>query len=114
MPDGQLRLSWNLAIRLLTSSDFPSLRIDALTGEILEVVNWTHACSFHESAYRRLDHQHCQHDYKEEITDKSNNKNNLDKQPVKFFINNELNIINFAQYFYWFGGIVISLEILLN
>ena len=41
-------------------------------------------------------------------------KNNLDKQPVKFFINNELNIINFAQYFYWFGGIVISLEILLN
>ena len=45
---------------------------------------------------------------------KSNNKNNLDKQPVKFFINNELNIINFAQYFYWFGGIVISLEILLN
>ena len=75
MPDGQLRLSWNLAIRLLTSSDFPSLRVDALTGEILEVVNWTHACSFHESAYRRLDsHQSCK-DYKEEIPAKLNNQN---------------------------------------
>ncbi len=70
MNDGQLRLAWNLAIRLLTKSDFPSLRIDALTGEVLEVVNWTHACTFHESAYRRLDaHQKCTHSEEEKINE---------------------------------------------
>ena len=42
------------------------------------------------------------------------NKNNLDKQPIKFLIKNELNIIKVAQYFYWLGAIIIVFEILTN
>ena len=45
---------------------------------------------------------------------KKNNKRNLNKQPIKFFVENELIIINFAKAFYWFGGIIIILEIILG
>lgn len=45
---------------------------------------------------------------------KKNNAKNINKQPVKFFIDNELIIIKLAQYFYWFGAIIICISILLN
>jgi hypothetical protein len=45
---------------------------------------------------------------------KKNNANNIDKQPVKFVVDNELNIIKYAQYFYWFGGLIIAIRILFN
>ena len=45
---------------------------------------------------------------------KKNNANNLNKQPIKFIVNNELIIIKYAQYFYWFGCLLISIGILLN
>ncbi|MGJ8745649.1 hypothetical protein [Polaribacter sp.] len=45
---------------------------------------------------------------------KKYNSNNIDKQPIKFFVDHELNIIKYAQYFYWLGGLLISLGILLN
>lgn len=32
---------------------------------------------------------------------KRNNKQNLNRQPIKFVIENELNIIRFIQVFYW-------------
>jgi len=43
---------------------------------------------------------------------KKNNKQNLNKQPIKFFVENESNIINFGKIFYWFGGIIIILGII--
>ena len=43
---------------------------------------------------------------------KKNNKKNLNKQPIKFFVENESNIINFGKAFYWFVGIIIILGII--
>jgi F420-0:gamma-glutamyl ligase-like protein len=43
---------------------------------------------------------------------RKNNERNLNKQPIKFFVENELNIINFVKAFYWFGGIIIILGII--
>jgi len=43
---------------------------------------------------------------------KKNNKQNLNKQPIKFFVKNELNIIKISRFFYWFGGIIIVIGIL--
>jgi hypothetical protein len=48
------------------------------------------------------------------ISHKRNNTANITKQPIKFFVDNEKNIIKFGQYFYWFGGLIISLNILFN
>ena len=45
---------------------------------------------------------------------KTNNSENTLKQPIKFFVVNELHIIKFAQYFYWFGAFIMSLGILFN
>lgn len=43
---GQARLAWDLAIDMPTSADYWSLRVDALTGEVLDQHNWTVYCSF--------------------------------------------------------------------
>lgn len=43
---------------------------------------------------------------------KNNNVKNLNKQPIKFVVENEKNIYNFAAGFYWVGAILISLIIL--
>ncbi len=40
------------------------------------------------------------------------NKNNLDKQPIKFALKNEESFIKFAKLFYWLGFVVISYAIL--
>ena len=38
---------------------------------------------------------------------KNNNSDNLNKQPIKFFINNENKIVNITSLVYWFGAIMI-------
>jgi hypothetical protein len=43
---------------------------------------------------------------------KKNNVKNLNKQPIKFVVENEKNIYNFAAGFYWIGAIIISFGIL--
>lgn len=43
---------------------------------------------------------------------KKNNIKNLNKQPIKFVVENEKNIYNFAAGFYWIGAIFISFGIL--
>ena len=40
------------------------------------------------------------------------NKNNLDKQPIKFALKSEESFIKIAKLFYWLGFIVISYAIL--
>lgn len=45
---------------------------------------------------------------------KRNNINITSKQQIKFIVNNEQKIIKYAQYFYWLGGIIICLLILIN
>ena len=60
-----LRLSWQLAIRRLDNSDFPSLHIDALDGTILNNHNYTHHCKFDgPNPYGRLlENKNCGHDH---------------------------------------------------
>ncbi len=48
----QLLLAWDLSLDLPRNGDHLSLRIDALTGKVLEENNWTVHCQFH-------DHSHC-------------------------------------------------------
>ena len=60
-----LRLSWQLAIRRLDNSDFPSLHVDALDGTILNNHNYTHHCKFDgPNPYGRLSaNKNCTHDH---------------------------------------------------
>ncbi len=46
MPDGNLRLSWDLNIYTLDSKHWWSIRIDAVTGELLDINDWVISCSF--------------------------------------------------------------------
>ncbi len=43
---------------------------------------------------------------------KEYNFSNLDKQPLKFFIQNKNQIIKFAKAFYWIGFVLISIMII--
>ncbi len=44
----EVRLAWHVTLAPAHSSDWWSVRVDALTGEILEKNNWTLYCSFHQ------------------------------------------------------------------
>lgn len=44
--NGNLRLAWDLSLEMSTSSDYWSIRMDAITGEVLDQKNWTVKCSF--------------------------------------------------------------------
>lgn len=43
---------------------------------------------------------------------KTRNVTNINKQPIKFVIENETQIIRFAQGFYWIGGIIVIINLL--
>src|SRR5690606_31951328 len=52
MEDSQaLKLAWDLSIYLLDSSHYYSMRIDALTGELLETHDWVVSCTFGEGSH---------------------------------------------------------------
>jgi len=42
----EARLAWDLALDMPTSSDYWSVRVDALSGLVLEQNNWTISCNF--------------------------------------------------------------------
>ncbi|MAL59887.1 MAG: peptidase [Flavobacteriaceae bacterium] len=46
MPDQTLRLSWDLSIYLLDASHYYSVRIDALSGELIDTIDWVVNCDF--------------------------------------------------------------------
>jgi len=68
-----LRLSWQLAIRRLDNSDFPSLHIDALDGKILNNHNYTHQCTFKgPNPYGRLlENKTCTHDHSDVLNNET-------------------------------------------
>lgn len=45
---------------------------------------------------------------------KRNNSKNLDKQPIKFLVNNESYLIQSLAVFYWLGGAIIAFGILVS
>lgn len=47
--DGSLRLAWDLHIYEISAQNWWSVRVDALTGEILDQNNWVSQCFFGES-----------------------------------------------------------------
>ncbi|MFZ1558525.1 MAG: hypothetical protein WAT37_01300, partial [Saprospiraceae bacterium] len=47
--DGSLKLAWDLNIYELSAQNWWSVRIDAITGEILDQNNWVSQCFFGES-----------------------------------------------------------------
>ncbi len=50
--DGNARLAWDLALDMPTSVDYWSVRVDALSGLILDEINWTVKCSFHTASHQ--------------------------------------------------------------
>jgi hypothetical protein len=54
--DGDLRLSWDVSIYTLDSKHWWSLRMDAVSGEVLDTHDWVVACNFGD--VNHLDHAH--------------------------------------------------------
>ena len=48
MEDGSLQLAWDLSIYVLDASHYYSVRVDAVTGTILNIGDWVVSCSFEE------------------------------------------------------------------
>ncbi|HMQ48735.1 MAG TPA: M36 family metallopeptidase [Saprospiraceae bacterium] len=46
MKDGSVKLAWDLALDMPTTADYWSMRVDAISGEILDQNNWTVYCNF--------------------------------------------------------------------
>lgn len=53
--DNQVRLAWDLNIDQPDGKDHWSVRVDALTGDIINKTSWTSHCTFHPNAYHRLE-----------------------------------------------------------
>lgn len=51
MEDGTLRLAWDLSIYLLDASHYYSVRIDAVSGALLNSTDWVTSCTFGEAAH---------------------------------------------------------------
>jgi extracellular elastinolytic metalloproteinase len=58
MPDGKVRLAWDMAIDAVNGLDYWSLRIDAMTGIILDQTSWTQHCSFETGHAEHCTHGH--------------------------------------------------------
>ena len=46
LQDGSLKLAWDLSIYTLDSNHWWSVRVDAVTGEVLDISDWVISCSF--------------------------------------------------------------------
>ncbi len=49
--DGNLVLCWDLAIDRVDKADYPSMRIDVSTGQVVDSANWMVHCRFGEGSY---------------------------------------------------------------
>lgn len=55
-PEGFLKLSWDLSIHTTNGKDWWSVRVDALSGEILNNNNWILSCNFGEPNHTNHNH----------------------------------------------------------
>jgi hypothetical protein len=51
-----LKLAWDLSIYLLDASHYYNVRIDAVTGALLDTNDWVVSCNFGEPSHSNLDH----------------------------------------------------------
>ena len=56
--NGAIKLAWDVSILETTGNDWWSIRVDAVSGEILDQENWTLNCNFHEKD-PSADHLNC-------------------------------------------------------
>lgn len=49
--ESSLRLAWDLSIYLLDASHYYSIRVDAVTGEMISMNDWVLSCTFGEGAH---------------------------------------------------------------
>lgn len=61
MTTGEVRLAWDLAMEMFDTPDYWSMRVDALTGEVLHQNNWTSKCTIHQHSYTNFDNE-CEED----------------------------------------------------
>jgi len=66
--DGNMRLSWDLSIYTLDATHWWNVRVDAVTGEVIDFNDWIVSCNY------GLDHTHNNYS---ELTDSTNNSFNL-------------------------------------
>ena len=59
--NGELKLAWDLSIQALNGNTWPSVRIDALNGEVLSQNDWILTCNFGDN-----NHEHHGHGLKTE------------------------------------------------
>jgi len=57
LKDDQLRLSWDISIYTLDSKHWWSVRVDAVSGEILDVNDWVVRCSFGNTQHKEHNHK---------------------------------------------------------
>jgi len=48
MEDGSLQLAWDLSVYVLDASHYYSVRVDAVTGSVINIGDWVVSCSFGE------------------------------------------------------------------
>lgn len=57
--ENDVRLAWDMVVDPKDNADRWSMRVDAMTGEVLQQENWTIYCSFEQDQYHNHD-AHCQ------------------------------------------------------
>lgn len=70
--DGSLRLVWDLSVDMTNNSDYWSMRVDAITGEVISKNNWTVYCQFDDNPYHNHSASckgHHHHSAKQEISE---------------------------------------------
>ena len=64
MDDGSVRLAWDLNIYTTDAQNWWSVRVDALTGDILNKNNWVVHCKFDKNHYTNVDRLARKNDHK--------------------------------------------------
>ncbi len=67
LSDGDIKLAWDLSIQQLDKSNWYSVRIDAETGELLDMINWVVHCNFDGHSCTDAGHNHSDHN-KDRVT----------------------------------------------
>lgn len=56
--ENTLKLAWKLSIYFLDASHYYNVRIDAITGELLDSNDWVVSCNFEKNAFHNASHNH--------------------------------------------------------
>ncbi len=65
---GALKLAWDLSIYLLDASHYYSVRVDAMTGELLDTSDWVVSCNFGDVSHSHLEGESILFAHKNEVS----------------------------------------------